>query len=157
MVVAGGSVLDVAAGSGRHARYLARRGYRVTAVDVDVSRLADLGNHDAIEIVEADLEKARWPFSGRRFDGIVVVNYLHRPLLSRLAESVAPRGVLIYDTFAEGNERYGRPTNPAFLLREGELLEAFSSALVVVAYEHGFHDAPRPSVRQRICAKKASR
>ncbi len=156
MVVAGGSVLDVAAGSGRHARYLARQGYRVTTVDVDVSRLADLEDHDGIEIVEADLENAPWPFSGCRFDGIVVVNYLHRPLLSRLVDSVAQDGILIYDTFAEGNERYGRPTNPAFLLRKGELLEAFSRGMEVVAYEHGFHETPSPSVRQRICAKKSS-
>ena len=115
----GDIVLDLAAGSGRHARYLRKLGHRVVAVDVDVSRLADLADDEAVELVEADLENADWPFAGRRFDGIIVTNYLHRPLLPVLAESLTPGGVLIYETFAEGNEKYGRPSNPAFLLREG--------------------------------------
>lgn len=147
-----GTVLDLAAGAGRNARYLLGLGYRVVVVDVDTSRMADLVDNDALELVEADLEHAKWPFEGRRFDGIVVTNYLHRPLLPVLAESLAPGGVLIYETFGEGNEKYGRPTNPDFLLREGELMEAFGEMLTVVEYEHGYEDEPRPAVRQRICA-----
>lgn len=149
----GATVLDLAAGSGRHTRYLTGRGHRVVAVDVDVSCLSGFEGRDDVEIIEADLERGDWPFSGRRFEGIVVVNYLHRPLLPILAESLLQDGVLIYDTFAEGNERYGRPRNPAFLLREGELLEAFSGHLEVVAYEHGLVEAPKRSIRQRICAR----
>ena len=151
-IPARGVVLDLAAGSGRHARYLVELGYRVVAVDRDVSRLFDLVNGQAAEIVEADLENAPWPFPGRRFDGIVVTSYLHRPLLPILAASLAPGGVLIYETFAVGNEKYGRPSNPDFLLREGELLDAFSQTLTVVDYGHGYEERPRPAVKQRICA-----
>jgi len=145
-------VLDLAAGSGRHARYLLVLGYRVVAIDRDVSRLFDLVNEEAAEVVEAELENAPWPFPGRRFDGIVATNYLHRPLLPILEASLAPGGVLIYETFAVGNEKYGRPSNPDFLLREGELLDAFSQTLSVIDYEHGYEERPRPAVKQRICA-----
>jgi len=145
-------VLDLAAGSGRHTRYLVGQGYQVAAVDLDTSHMADLARDPRIELVEANLEGAPWPFRGRRFDGIVVTNYLHRPLLPELAESLTPGGVLIYETFAEGNEKYGRPSNPDFLLREGELLEVFSRQLAVIAYEHGYESHPKPAVRQRICA-----
>ena len=150
----GGTVLDVAAGGGRHARYLRELGFRTVAVDIDVSRMNDLADDDGVELVAADLESGPWPFPERRFDGVVVTNYLHRPLLSMLAESLAPDGLLIYETFAEGNERYGRPSNPSFLLRDGELLEVFSE-LSVIDYEHGFEERPRPAVRQRICAKQS--
>lgn len=146
-----GTVLDLAAGAGRHTRYLQTLGYRVVAVDVDVSNMVDLAADDGILLVEADLENAAWPFPNRRFEGILVTNYLHRPLLPVLAESLTPGGVLIYETFAEGNEQYGRPRNPNFLLREGELREAFSK-LTTIAYEHGYEALPRPAVRQRICA-----
>jgi SAM-dependent methyltransferase len=149
-----GTVLDVAAGGGRHTRYLRKLGFRVLAVDIDVSRMRDLADDDGVELVAADLESGPWPFSERRFDGIVVTNYLYRPLLPVLAESLAPGGLLIYETFAAGNERYGRPTNPEFLLRDGELLEVFSE-LNVLDYEHGFEERPRPAVRQRICAKQS--
>jgi len=114
--------------------------------------MADLDRDVRIELVEADLECAPWPFQGRRFDGIVVTNYLHRPLLPVLAESLTPGGVLIYETFAEGNEKYGKPSNPDFLLRERELLEVFSAPLTVVAYEHGYDSRAKPAVRQRLCA-----
>ena len=153
LIPPGGTVLDVAAGGGRHTRHLAERGERVVAVDIDTSRLSGFEGYSDVEIVEADLESNEWLFAGRRFDGIVVVNYLHRPLLPVLAESLRQDGVLIYDTFAEGNEQYGRPSNPAFLLRPGELLDVFSQTLEVVAYEHGFVETPSPSVRQRICAR----
>ena len=147
-------MLDLAAGSGRHARYLRKLGFRVSAVDIDLSAMRDLADDDGVELVEADLEAGPWPFPKRRFDGIVVTNYLHRPLLSVLASSLAPEGLLIYETFAEGNARYGRPSNPSFLLRDGELLSAFSE-LDVLEYEHVFEEEPRPAVRQRICAQRS--
>jgi SAM-dependent methyltransferase len=152
LIRGGGTVLDLACGGGRHTRYLSALGYRVVAVDVDVSGVRDLTTAETVEIIEADLEAGDWPLGERRFDGIVVTNYLHRPHLPRLAEALAPGGVLIFETFAKGNEKYGRPRNPAFLLEPGELLEAFTPGLRVVAYEHGIEREPRPAVRQRICA-----
>ncbi|MDH3625213.1 MAG: class I SAM-dependent methyltransferase [Myxococcales bacterium] len=156
LIRAKGTVLDLACGSGRHSRYLSALGYRLVAVDIDVSGLNDLSIKDHMEIIQADLETGDWFFRERRFDGIVVTNYLHRPHLPRLVESLAPGGVLIYESFAKGNEKLGRPRNPAFLLDPAELLEAFGSKLAIVAYEHGIDEEPRPAVRQRICAVRAS-
>jgi SAM-dependent methyltransferase len=150
-----GTVLDLACGGGRHTRYLLALGYRVVAVDIDVSGVTDLMGARDLEIIQADLESKAWPFAERLFDGIVVTNYLHRPHLSSLPDSLAPGGVLIFETFAKGNERYGRPRNPDFLLKPNELLEAFSSKLTILAYEHGFEPDPRPAMRQRICAIRA--
>lgn len=150
LVPPGGSVLDVACGAGRHAAFFAGRGHPVTAVDRDVSALAPA---TGIEIVEADLEDGRpWPLPGRRFAAVVVANYLHRPLFPALLGALAPGGVLIYETFAVGNEAYGRPRNADFLLRDGELLEAVRGRLSVVAYECGHVERPNPAVVQRICA-----
>ncbi|KPK14686.1 MAG: hypothetical protein AMJ62_12220 [Myxococcales bacterium SG8_38] len=154
LIRSGGTVLDLACGRGRHSRHLRGLGYRVVAVDIDVSDLEDLAHDENVEIVEADLEGGDWPFGSRRFDGIIVTNYLHRPLLPALPESLAAGGVLIFETFAKGNERYGRPSNPDFLLGPNELLDAFAPELMVVAYEHGFEEEPRLAVRQRICAIK---
>lgn len=156
LIVEGGMVLDLACGGGRHTRYLEALGYRVVAVDIEVSGLEDLAANDNVEIIQADLEGGEWPLGQRRFDGVVVTNYLHRPHLSRLVEALTPNGVLIYETFGKGNEKYGRPRNAAFLLEPGELLETFAPHLTVVAYEHGFEEEPRPTVRQRICALNAS-
>lgn len=152
LVRAGGTVLDVGAGGGRHTRFLRGLGYRVVAVDQDVSRLEDFSRDDEVDIVQADLESDVWPFEGKRFEGIVVTNYLHRPLFPYLIHSLALKGVLIYETFAAGNEEYGRPSNPDFLLREDELLQAFCPPLTSVAYRHGYVDVPKPSIRQRLCA-----
>ena len=149
-------MLDLACGSGRHTRYLSDLGFRLLAVDIDVSRVEDLSTDENIEIMKADLETDQWPFSERSFDGIVVTNYLHRPHLPRLVESLAPGGVLIYETFAKGNEKLGRPSNPDFLLNPAELLDAFAPRLTIMAYEHAIEDDPTPAVRQRICAVKAS-
>ncbi len=155
LVPAGGAVLDVATGRGRHARLFAGRGCRVTGIDRDRDALGALAGEDGIETVCADLEDGSpWPLAGQRFDAVVVVNYLHRPLLAVLCEAVAPGGVLIYETFAEGNEAFGQPRNLDFLLREGELLEAVRGRLRVIAYEHGKQSAPRPAIIQRICARR---
>jgi SAM-dependent methyltransferase len=155
LVPNGGLVLDLACGSGRHTRRLRAMGYRVLAVDIDVTRVEDLSSDENVEIMKADLEAGDWPFSDRRFEGIVVTNYLHRPHLPRLVESLAPGGVLIYETFAKGNEKLGRPRNPEFLLNPAELLDAFAPRLTIMAYEHAIEDEPMPAVRQRICAVKA--
>ena len=146
-------MLDLAAGLGRHARLFRARGHRVLAVDRDVSELAPLAGADpGLSLIEADLERAPWPLPGRRFAGVVVTNYLHRPILPQIVDAVGAEGALIYETFAQGNERYGRPRNPDFLLKPGELLEAVRGQLTVLAYEHGFAERPRPSLRQRIAA-----
>jgi SAM-dependent methyltransferase len=140
-LVGRGPVLDVASGSGRHSRLFGA--LEVIAVDRDAQSIP------GVRFVQADLEDGSpWPFAGQRFGGIVVTNYLHRPLLPVLAGALAEGGVLIYETFMAGNERYGRPSNPNFLLRPGELLQAFA-ALTVVAFEQG--DTGK-AVVQRLCA-----
>ena len=154
LIQPGGRVLDLAAGAGRHTRLLIDMGFRVTAVDRDIAGLRALAG-DKCEIRAIDLEagaaeSALAPL-GRDYDGVVVTNYLHRPLLAPIAAAVAPNGVLIYETFAIGNERFGRPRNPDFLLRAGELLEAFAR-LTVIAFEEGEVTRPRPAVIQRIAA-----
>jgi SAM-dependent methyltransferase len=152
LVQEGARVLDVAAGRGRHASWFARRGARVLAVDRDAAALAALDAVAGVETMIADLEGAHWPLAGERFDAIVVTNYLHRPTLSSLLDSLAPDGVLLYETFAIGNERFGRPSNPAFLLRENELLELARNRLTIVAFEQGRVVAERAAVVQRIAA-----
>ena len=123
LVPAAGAVLDLACGGGRHSRLFLAAGHPVTAIDIAVDGLADLAGHERLEIIEADLEDGRpFPLAGRRFAGVMVTNYLHRPLLPDVVEAVAPGGVLIYETFARGNERFGKPRNPDHLLKPGELL-----------------------------------
>ena len=140
LIPAGARVLDLAAGTGRHAQLLAARGAHVLAVDRDAAALASLAGLPRIETRVLDLETGIWPLAGETFDAIVVANYLHRPLFPFLRAALAPDGVVLYETFAVGNERYGRPANPDFLLRDGELL-AFAAAtsvpLTVVAFEQG--------------------
>jgi SAM-dependent methyltransferase len=150
-----GRVLDLAAGGGRHTAMLRELGHPVTAVDRDVSALAAVFADDSgCSVRTLDLENgAPWAL-GRDYDGIVVTNYLHRPLFPSLAAALAPGGILIYETFAIGNERFGKPRNPEFLLRPGELLAAFGTALSVIAFEQGTIEHPRPAVVQRIAATK---
>jgi SAM-dependent methyltransferase len=148
LVPPGGAVLDVACGSGRHMRWFAQQGHPVTGVDRSdeaIAAVAGLG-----EAVQADIENGPWPFAARQFAGVVVTHYLWRPLLPAILQSVAPGGVLIYETFAVGNETVGKPSRPDFLLRTGELLDV-CRALRVVAYEDGFLGGPDRFV-QRICA-----
>ncbi len=154
LVAAGTPVLDVACGQGRHGRLFLDLGHPVTAIDRDVSGLADIAGRDGLEIIETDLEDGSpWPLDGRTFGAVVVVNYLHRPLFPVLVRSLAPGGVLIYSTFAQGNEKYGRPANPDHLLRPNELLEAFTPHLLVLAYEFGKTTNCKPAIRESICAQ----
>jgi len=149
----GGRVLDLACGAGRHVRYLASRGCMVEAVDRDAEALLGLSGAPAITVRHADLEGGPWPYADGMFDGVVVTNYLFRPILPLIAASLAPGGVLIYETFGLGNESYGRPSNPDFLLAPGELLALARGAhLRVVAFEDGYTDIPKPAIIQRIAA-----
>ena len=134
-------------------RLFHRRGYAVAGIDIDTRGVADLIGRPQIEIVQADLEGGRpWPFGDRRFTGIVVTNYLFRPLLPVLIDKLVDGGVLIYETFAMGNGRFNRPQDPSHLARSGELLAAVRDRLQVVAYEHGETSHPRAAVVQRLVA-----
>jgi len=158
-LIPSGEVLDLACGGGRHARLLASLRHAVLALDRDAVAL-ELAAGKGITTCQFDLEAegAVWPFEDGRFAGIVVTNYLHRPFFPHLLRSLAPGGILVYETFALGNEQFGKPSNPAFLLRPGELLEAVCAngqdTTRVIAFEDGYVDAPRPAMVQRICAVK---
>jgi len=160
LIVPGTRVLDLACGHGRHALFLAARGAAVLAVDRDPVALATIPATPHIEMRTLDLEHGAWPLTGERFGAIVVVNYLHRPLFAHLRMSLADDGVLLYETFAIGNEAFGQPRNPNFLLRRDELLAvaALPPALTVVAFEQGLvTDAGRSAVVQRLAAVGAAR
>jgi SAM-dependent methyltransferase len=146
----GARVLDLACGHGRQSRWFAQRGCQVTAVDVDAACEISIGNQPGIRFVLADLEAGPWPLGEERFDAVVVVHYLHRPLLGRIRAALGQNGLLIYETFASGNERFGRPRNPDFLLQPGELLSAFAG-LRVIAFEDG-HVLEPPAMIQRLAA-----
>lgn len=149
----GHTALDLACGSGRHVRHLASLGMQVTAVDRDAPALAALSG--LAETLLADIEAGPWPLGERQFDLVLVTHYLWRPLLPRIAAAVAPGGWLIYETFTEGQQSVGRPSNPEFLLRPGELLQA-CAGLRVVAYEDGFLDGVNPRYLQRVAAVRES-
>lgn len=150
-VAAGGQVLDLACGNGRNGRYFLNRGHPVTLVDIDTASVRDLAAHDRAEILAADLEgPAGWPLADRRFAAILIVNYLWRPIMGDILGALQPGGVLLYETFAEGNEAFGRPRNPDFLLRRGELLELARARLDIIAYEQ--RQTERPAVMQRLAA-----
>lgn len=155
LLPAGARVFDLAAGGGRHTKYFNGLEHKVTALDRDISRLRDLAAQ-GVEVLAADLEDGSpWPLGDRQFDGIVVTNYLHRPLFPHLAAALAPGGVLIYETFGQGNERFGKPSNPDFLLRPGELLQvAAEYGLQVLAYECGEVTEPKRAIIQRIVARR---
>jgi len=148
-------VLDLAAGGGRHTALLRDRGFQVLAVDRDTSALdRRFAGDSAVEIRSLDLEDGGGWRLGHGFAGIVVTNYFHRPLFPAMVDTLVPGGAVVYETFMQGNERFGRPSNPDFLLTPGELLAAFGSALTVVAFEQGIVDQPWPAAMQRIAAIK---
>ena len=152
LIAPGGAVLDLACGRGRHARYLAGLGYRVEAVDRDKSCLDALAGTTGISARCTDLEASAWPYDPGRFDAVPVTNYLYRPLMADLLAALRPGGVLIYETFALGNEKLGRPSKPEFLLRPQELLHWVEGRMQVLAFEQGRVERPKPAVIQRICA-----
>ena len=155
LIPPGGRVLDLAAGGGRHVRLLRQSGYQVVAADRDTGALeAAFSSDSGCEIKRLDLEDGGPWRLGEGYDGIVVANYLWRPLLPAMAAALAPGGALIYETFMLGNERFGRPSNPDFLLRPGELLAAFLDRLGIVAFEQGAVESPRPAMVQRLAAVK---
>lgn len=149
---AGGTVLDVACGNGRHARLLACMGHRVEAVDRDAEALAYLCGTEGIVTRGADLEAGPWPYVDATFDGVIVTNYLHRPRFEALIDALKPGGLLIYETFMAGNAAFGKPSNPDFLLQPYELLDRVRGRMTVVAFEQGRIDDPKPACVQRICA-----
>lgn len=148
-----GRVLDIAAGSGRNARWLAAQGFEVEAVDRDESALQSMQGITNIRTRIADLENGDWPYREQKFDAVIVCRYLHRPLLPLLPDCLEPDGVLVYETFMQGHEAYGRPHNPDFLLEPDELLLALTPALTPVDFEQGFNEAEH-AVLQRVCAVK---
>lgn len=150
----GSSALDLACGRGRHVRLLRSLGYRVVAVDRDEEALRTATVDADVEALVADVESGPWPLVGRAFDVVVVTNYLWRPRMADILAAVAPRGLLVYETFLEGHERIGRPANPDFLLRRGELRDAVADGFETIAFEEGPDGDPVVAVRQRICARR---
>lgn len=145
-LVTHGTVLDVACGGGRHSRLFLERGLEVVAVDREPQIIP------GARFIQADLENGSpWPLPGEQFEGVVVTNYLDRKIFPEIQKSLKPGGVLIYETFMLGNERFGKPSNPGFLLRPGELLEVFKD-LAVKGFEEGEVAEPKPAMIQRLCA-----
>jgi SAM-dependent methyltransferase len=154
LIPADGEVLDLACGGGRHARLLAALGHRVEAVDRDGDALAQLAGIERVTPRQADLEGGPWPYYGRVFDGIVVSRYLWRPLMPQLFNCLDEGGVLIYETFMAGQEQFGKPENPAHLLRVGELLDMVGKRFTIVAFEQGEVAGEKPQVMQRLCVRR---
>lgn len=158
LVAAGGPVLDITCGGGRHTRLFTDRGHPVVGIDKDMRHMGDLEHNDAVELIEFDLESgAPLPVAGRLFAAVVLVYYVHRPLFAECIKLLAPGGVLLCETFAHGDEIYHSPHNPDHLLANGELIDAFQGRLQIVAYEHGlvespFRGRPGPGIVQRLCA-----
>lgn len=154
IIAKNGSVLDIAAGGGRHARFFADQGHHVVAIDRNIDPLIPLTESHGCEVIEADLEKGSpWPLNDRTFDAVIVSNYLYRPLFDQLIDSLAPNGIFLYETFALGNEVYNRPRNPDHLLKSGELLQHVAGKLQVIGYQHGILQGDEcPGVKQMICA-----
>ena len=155
LIKRGGRVLDLACGAGRHVRWLSAQGFAVLAVDIDPAALSGLNGLTGVETACRDLEQGDWPLGEENFAGIVVSRYLHRPLLPLIARALLPGGVLIYETFMQGNEQYGRPSRAAFLLAPGELPKfATRHGLEILASQEGYVDQPRPAMMQAICARR---
>jgi SAM-dependent methyltransferase len=152
LVQAGAAVLDLACGNGRHARFFAAAGCQVVGADRDAAALAGLDGVPGVVTRLVDLEGAPWPFAPESFDAVVVTNYLHRPQFADILACLKPRGVLIYETFMAGNERFGKPSNPDFLLQPGELIATFGRNLNVAGFEQGALGRPPRAMVQRLCA-----
>jgi len=153
LIPVGGNVLDLACGAGRHGRLFVGLGHYVVMLDRDLSAVADMAHYDQVELIACDLEDRQpWPLDSRQFEGVIVTNYLHRPILKDVVQAVAAGGVLIYETFAEGNQTYGRPRNPNFLLKREELLTYARPELNVLAFEDVVVSHPRLAAVQRIAA-----
>ncbi len=153
LIPAGRPALDLACGDGRHAVYLAALGHAVAAVDIDLTPSGAVRSTPNIEWTQADLEGSPWPYPGRRFGAVVVTHYLYRPLFDSIIDSLEEGGLLIYETFALGQARYGRPRNPLHLLLPGELLETVHGRLLVLAFED-VEEPERRRCMQRLCARK---
>lgn len=149
-----GAVLDLACGSGRHGRLFLAKSSPVLFLDRDLSGVTDLQGSAGAELLQADIENGPWPLDSRRFAAIVVTNYLWRPLFPRIIAALQPDGVLLYETFMRGNERFGKPASPDFLLAENELFDRCRDAFDILAFEQGEDSLPKPAMRQRICAIK---
>lgn len=153
-IPAGGEVIDIACGAGRHGRVFLESGHPVTFVDVDTEALDDLGGRDDVAIIETDLEtEGFWPFTGHAYAGVIVTNYLWRPILPAIIDLVGPGGMLIYETFAVGNEAFGKPSNPDYLLKPDELRDAVDGKLEIVEFEQVEVETPKPAVIQHIAAR----
>lgn len=153
--LSGKTVLDYACGCGRHGKLAMERGAHVTFADIDLESLSEFAINENVGLLQADLEEDdRWPLLGRQYDIVVVTNYLYRQCLSDIFETVKPGGLILYRTFAEGNEAFGRPRNPNFLLRPGELLDTAKENFTILHYEHGEVESPSPAVIQRLVAKR---
>ena len=152
----GGEVIDIACGAGRHGRHFLENGHQVTFVDIDTSRLDDLGGRSDVAVIETDLETENfWPFTGHAYAGVIVTNYLWRPILPAIIDLVGPGGLLIYETFAVGNEAFGKPSNPDYLLQPDELLDAVDGKLDTLEFEQVEIETPKPAVVQRIAARNS--
>lgn len=156
-LVPNAKVLDLACGDGRHTKFLIEKGFDVTSVDINQNALNEVAKISKSRVLLADLESGEWPFAERSFDGIVVTNYLHRPQLELIINTLTDRGLLIYETFMIGNERYGKPSNPTFLLRPNELNDAFAHSMLILKSEQGHIRFPKGAVVQRLCAVKRAR
>jgi len=149
---AGAEVLDLACGYGRHARALAAQGCRVDALDRDPQSALALQGVTGVQFRCVDLEGADWPIERERYDAVIVTRYLYRPRLVQLAQALRDGGMLLYETFAQGNGQFGRPSNPDYLLEPFELARTFAPLLHVLAFEDGVVQGPRPARLQRLCA-----
>lgn len=167
-LVPSGPVLDLACGKGRHGRFFLELGYPVTFIDKDISGVTDLFSQDNsphnhspynianTQLIKHDLENnSPWPFHTNQFSGVVVTNYLHRPLLSQLITTLKPGGIIIYKTFSAGNEQFGKPKNPDFLLKENELRSAFNKQFQEIAFFQGREMNP-DRITQAICVQRVS-
>ena len=154
LITSGGRVLDLACGYGRHAIWLAAQGFQVDAVDCNTQALAGMHEIANINVIVADIERGEWPAAEQKYDAIIVSRYLYRPILSTLAQMLNIDGVLIYETFMVGNEHYGKPSNPDYLLLQDELHKLYAPLLKIHAFEQGEVEGTVPAVMQRICAVK---